>query len=164
MGSLLTLGIFLGLALGACEQTGSPMESASLCDPDDGGLDLADGFCATVVADNLGPTRHLTVADNGDVYAALRQETQGGGLVALRDTDGDYTADQTEYFGAEGGTGIGLREGYLYFGTDDAVWRYQREDDELVPSGEREVVATDFPEQRSHEAKSLSFDGAGTCT
>ena len=36
------------------------------CDPDNGGITLPDGFCAMVVADNLGAARHVEVAPNGD--------------------------------------------------------------------------------------------------
>ena len=38
------------------------------CDPDSGGLKLPQGFCALVVADELGAARHLTVGANGDLY------------------------------------------------------------------------------------------------
>ena len=151
----------------ACGTQNNPDESsdaptASVCDPDDDGLSLPEGFCATVVADSLGPTRHLTVADNGDVYAAVREVTNGGGVVALRDTNGDYKADRTEYFiGSTGGTGIGLHNGYLYFGPDTAIWRYEKAADELVPSGDKEVIVTDFPEQDQHAVKPFDFDRNG---
>lgn len=89
-----------GLVLGGCGGGGEQTDAAaSVCDPDDGGLTLADGFCATVVADSLGSPRHLAVSDNGDVYAALREIKNGGGVVALRDTDGDFKADRNEFFG-----------------------------------------------------------------
>jgi len=139
---------------------GGSASSASVCDPDDGGLSLPDGFCATVVADSLGPTRHLTVADNGDVYAAVQEVTNGGGVVALRDEDGDYKADQTEYFGETGGTGMALHDGYLYLGAPSEVLRYEKGEDELVPSGDREEIVS-LPDQNSHAAKPVDFDGNG---
>jgi hypothetical protein len=49
------------------------------CDPDNGGLTLPQGFCAKVVADGLGPTRHLVVTPKGDIYTVL---AQGGGPLA----------------------------------------------------------------------------------
>ena len=70
--------------------------------PDDGSLRLPPGFRAVVVADNLGPLRFLAVAPNGDVYA----KTKKGGIVALRDADGDGRAEAIERFGSGGGTGI----------------------------------------------------------
>lgn len=154
-------GLLITVLFVACGQ-GDDGGVAAVCDSDDGGLTLPDGFCATVVAEDLGPTRHLTVADNGDVYAAVREVTNGGGIVALRDTDGDYKADRTEYFEEEtGGTGIGLRNGYLYFAPDTAIWRYQRSNDELVPSGNKEVIVGDFPEQDQHAVKPFDFDNNG---
>ena len=42
------------------------------CDSDNGGLKLPQGFCALVVADDLGAARHMTVAPNGDLYVSLR--------------------------------------------------------------------------------------------
>jgi glucose/arabinose dehydrogenase len=133
----------------------------SACAPNDGSLDLPDGFCATVVADTLGPTRHLAVAENSDVYAALDTTVKGHGVMALRDTTGDFTADRIEYFIDAAGSGLRLRDGYLYFGPHTAVWRYRRQPGELVPSGEKEVVVTGYPEQPTHDAKSITFDGEG---
>jgi glucose/arabinose dehydrogenase len=151
---LVLLGV--GLVLGGLLGCGSGPSSTSPT-----ALALPDGFRATVVAENLGPTRHLTVADNGDVYAAVRNTEEGGGIVALRDEDGDHTADMIEYFGEAGGTGIGLRDGHLYFGSDTALWRYDRAPGELVPSGEKEVVVSGFPEQDQHAVKPFDFDDDG---
>src|SRR5258705_212172 len=80
------------------------------CDPDNGGLKLPQGFCAAVVADNVGQARHLVVAPNGDVFVS--RETgrggTGGGIVALRDKDGDGKLETKEQFGQGSATGIGL--------------------------------------------------------
>ena len=89
--------------------------AAPACDPDNGGLKLPAGFCAAVVADGNPSARHLVVAANGDVYVAL-QGGRGapGGVVALRDKDGDGKLETKETFGTGSITGIGLRNGYLY--------------------------------------------------
>ncbi|MEE8446466.1 MAG: cytochrome C, partial [Gemmatimonadota bacterium] len=65
------------------------------CDPDNGGLTLPPGFCAHVVADSVGRARHLVVAPNGDIFVATRtsrDSAAAGGVLALRDTDGDGRA------------------------------------------------------------------------
>src|SRR5271165_4816766 len=87
-------------------------------DPDDGGLSLAPGFRALVVADNLGPIRFISVADSGDIYI----KKQHNGLIALRDRTGTGRADTVKSFGDEFGSGTGVRvhEGWLYFSTYDA--------------------------------------------
>ncbi len=130
-----------------------------LCDADNGGIVLDQGFCAMVVADGLGKARHLVVRDNGDIYVALRGDN--GGVLALRDSNGDGRADVREqFFDEEGGTGIGISEGYLYFGADQRIRRWKLDDNELIPVGDPQLVAT-LPQQRVHAAKSLAFDGAG---
>ena len=65
------------------------------CAPDNGGITLPRGFCATVFADSLAQPRHITVAPNGDVFVALN----GGGILALRDRNGDGVADERQKFG-----------------------------------------------------------------
>lgn len=47
-------------------------------DRDNGGISLPDGFRAVVVAERLGPARHLAVRENGDIYVAMRQRHRGG--------------------------------------------------------------------------------------
>ena len=164
MGGALLLSVLAGALLVGCGGGGGDEAAssgvASVCDSDDGGLALPEGFCATVVADSLGQPRHLAVADNGDVYAALREMHNGGGAVALRDTDGDYKADRTAYFGETGGTGMALRDGYLYHGTPSAVVRYPRAAGTLRPTEEPETVVR-LPDQDSHAAKPVVFDGEG---
>ena len=53
------------------------------CDPDNGGITLPNGFCAMVVADDLGAARHLTVAPNGDLYVAIRNQGAPADIIAL---------------------------------------------------------------------------------
>src|SRR5262249_52549743 len=103
-------------------------------DPDDGGIKLPAGFRALVVADNLGQLRFMAVAPNGDIYAKTRE----GGIVALRDTNGDGRAEVKETFGSGGGTGIAVQGGALYHSTNTAVFRYKLEAGELMPKGQPE--------------------------
>jgi glucose/arabinose dehydrogenase/cytochrome c5 len=126
-------------------------------DPDDGAIKLPPGFRAVVVADNLGPLRFLTVAPNGDIYVKTREV----GIIALRDTDGDGRADVKEAFGSGGGTGIALRDGWLYHSTTTAVYRYRLTPGELTPAGKPETVVKALPAGEQHDAKSFAFDEAG---
>ena len=130
-------------------------------DANNGSITLPKGFEAFVVADNIGRARHIAVRDNGDIYVALQEKHDGHGIVALRDTTGDGRADIIRYFGDDTGTGIGLRNGYLYFAPNTMVYRYPLADDELVPSKDYEVVAEGFPVQHQHAVKPFSFDGQG---
>ena len=133
--------------------------AAPVPDADDGDIQLPDGFRATIVADNLmagrtGDTlRFLTVASNGDVYAMTRK----GGIFALRDADGDGRAEIIKEFGSGGGTGIALRNGWLYYSSASAVYRYKINPGELVPTGPPQLIAQ-LPLQQTHDAKAFAFD------
>ena len=156
------LSVYAATAMSApTDQASAAATARPECDADNGGLELPDGFCALVVADNLGYARHLTVRDNGDIYVALRRPREGGGIVALRDTTGDGKADSLQRFHEVGGTGIGIHNDYLYFGSTTTVFRYQLAEGEWVPSKPPETVVKGFPDQQSHAAKPLAFDGKG---
>ena len=134
------------------------------CDTDNGGITVPDGFCALVFADELGGTRNLVVAPNGDVFVAARGSRDGpaAGVVALRDSNGDGRADVVERFGDIGGTGINLFEGYLYLAPDDGIIRYPLEEGSLTPSGPGEHIVEGLPGPgTSHAAKSAAIDQAG---
>src|SRR5262245_61178644 len=73
------------------------------CEPGNGGLTLPTGFCALVIADNLGYARNLVVAPNGDIFVSLRtgpatpgQPRGPGYIVGLRDTNADGKIDVQE--------------------------------------------------------------------
>jgi glucose/arabinose dehydrogenase len=133
------------------------------CDPDNGGLKLPDGFCALVIADDVGTARHLAIAPNGDVYVALQEgRAKPLGVMALRDTNGDGKMDQTERFGDKSTTGIELHNGYLYVATISSVERFKMTAGQLKPSGAAEVVVADLPVTRPHQDKGIAFDGKGS--
>ncbi len=137
-------------------------KNALSADPDNGGLILPEGFAAIKVADSLGPGRHITVKDNGDIYLSLNKLVDGKGAVALRDTDGDGKADEINYFGSVAGTGIELHNGYLYYSSNSMVVRYPFENyTDLVPKEEYEVIAGGLTDERQHAAKPFEFDGEG---
>jgi glucose/arabinose dehydrogenase/mono/diheme cytochrome c family protein len=136
-------------------------------DPDNGGLELRAGFRALIVADKLidgrkvgkdaDQLRFLAVAPNGDLYA----KTARGGIIALRDNDGDGRFEEKHEFGSGGGTGIALRGDWLYSSTNDAVYRYKLTPGELVPARPPETVIRGLPDGHQHEAKSFAFGGDG---
>jgi glucose/arabinose dehydrogenase len=156
VGALLLGG---GAAFGQAE----PFGLSDATPPDeDAGIRVPTGFDGKVFADDLGRARHLAVRDNGDVYVALRTPTEGGGMAALRDENGDGTADQVGYFGEHAGTGIAIRGGFLYASSDRAIFRYPLpEGGALVPDGPPEIVVEGFPEQRAHASKAFAFDDSG---
>ncbi|GAB4575641.1 MAG: sorbosone dehydrogenase family protein [Rhodothalassiaceae bacterium] len=124
------------------------------------GIRVPQGFKAWVFADKLGPTRHLAVREDGVVYASLYRKTEGHGLVALADRDGDNRAEIVERFGDSEGTGLALHKGALYFSNDTEVRRYPLGEG-LLPTGEPEIIVSGFPAQNQHATKPMTFDDAG---
>ncbi len=135
-------------------------------DPDNGGLFLPDGFGALVVADSVGPTRHLAVNDNGDIYAKLRISKGDSGNVALRDTNNDGRADIVQRFGdypndGSFATEMRIHNGYLYFSSELVVYRQKLIPPNLIPDGKPEIILKDHHPLQWHNAKSLAFDKDG---
>ena len=143
-------------------------QGKAACDAGNGGITLPAGFCAQVVADNLGVARQMAVARNGDLYVALQtgggrgQPETGGGAVGLRDTNGDGRFEVTEKFGAGSTTGIGLRNGYIYLAHPTSVERMKMTEGQLKPTGPAETIVSGFPTDRQHNDKGLAFDGRGS--
>jgi glucose/arabinose dehydrogenase/cytochrome c5 len=137
-------------------------------DPDDGALELPEGFRALVVADNLVAgkkvnntaerLRGIVVAPNGDIYA----KGQAGNVFALRDADGDGRAEMVKEFGpGDGGTHIALHDGWLYHSSRTTVYRHKYTPGELVPTGETQTIVAKLPAERDHAQKAFAFDDQG---
>ena len=127
-----------------------------------GGLKLPPGFTATVVADNLGQARHIVVNSNGDVYVKLERLKDGKGIVRLRDNNGDGVADETFAFGNYGGTGIAIKNGYLYASSNSEVYRYKLNAKNDVENPDNpEVIVKGLVDKRQHASKSLVLDDKG---
>jgi glucose/arabinose dehydrogenase len=144
---LVPLG-FLGWGAGLA-QADSPVE-----------ISVPPGFAATVFHEGVGRARHLVATDDGRVYVRLREAPRGRGIVALQDQDGNGKADVEARFGIGAGTGIAVSGDWLYYSTNDTVYR-QKLGDELIPDREAERIAHGFPEQRQHASKALTVDGEG---
>ena len=124
-------------------------------------LTLPLGFHATVVADSLGPVRHLAVRDNGDIYVS----TLDRGIFALH-LDAKHKADQIEHFGAvQGGTGIRFYHGALYATSSSGVYRFTFDNSkELVPEKIPQIIVEGMPVRDpgfNRENRALAIDGAG---
>ncbi len=162
--TLARLGILI-LTTGLAQVSwGAPLPAP---DPDNGGLELPPGFRAFIVADRLvdgrkvgrdtDQLRFLAAAPNGFLYA----KTVRGGIIALRDRDGDGRFEEKQEFGSGGGTGLAVREDWLYHSTNHAVWRYRLGADQFVPTGEPEEIVTKLLDKGTHDAKTFAFDDQG---
>jgi glucose/arabinose dehydrogenase len=126
------------------------------------GLLVPDGFCATVVAEDLGPVRQLAVSPSGDLYAAISGRSRlfgGGGVAAFRDRDGDGKPEEHASFGPRGGNDVKLHDGYIYLALQDRILRWRLPATALAPTGDPETIVADLPHNGNHTAKSLAFPG-----
>lgn len=145
--------------------TGARVAATSIqCDPDNAGLTLPAGFCALAVVKNIGRARHMAVRPNGDLYVAIDNSpgTTDGGILALRDADGDGRPEIQQRFGDIGGNGIAWSEGQLYFAPNDRVIRYSFTGDELVPSTPPDIIVSGLPVGGDHHRKTVVLDGKGS--
>jgi glucose/arabinose dehydrogenase len=135
-----------------------PAVIAASCDST---IQLPAGFCATLVAESLGPVRHLVVTPNGDLIASLASSRDrdrnvvAGGVVLLRDGNADGIWETRKRFGPEGGTGIALGEGYLWFTSATTIYRWKWAPGQLEPAGDPEVVVSELP-AGGHSAKPIA--------
>lgn len=150
--------IGLGAGVGVLGSGGSRAKATPACDADQAGLRLPPGFCALEVAREVGAVRNLVVAANGDVFAARRSRNDGGGgVIALRDRDGDGRADERREFGRGDGHGIALTGSHLYYAAHDEVVRWPWAPGQLEPQGEAEVMVSGFPKQHEHAPKAIAL-------
>src|SRR5438552_5888389 len=147
------------LAIAAFIVAPMPQVRKPVCAPDNAGLTLQPGFCALIVAESIGPSRHMVVLENGDVLVAVYGPR--GGVRVLRDTTGDGKADVISSFGIGGGNGIAFAGEYLYFATDDAVVRWHWNIGQLTPNGGPDTVVSGLTNRRQNQRKSIVIGSDG---
>ncbi|HEX4635147.1 MAG TPA: PQQ-dependent sugar dehydrogenase [Rhizomicrobium sp.] len=133
----------------------SPLALAS--EPD--GLTLPPGFHASVVAEGLGPIRHMAIRDNGDIYVSTshRRDQPSAGIIALRQGP-DHKAVQVEHFSTvDQGTGIRIYKGALYAASGTGIYRFALDGSALVPVAAPETMV-DGLAASNHP---IAFDGKG---
>jgi glucose/arabinose dehydrogenase/mono/diheme cytochrome c family protein len=124
------------------------------------GLTLPMDFKASIIADSLGKARHLTVTPQGDIYVRLARPKEGKGTLVLHESNGK--ARVKGGFGNYGGTGIYLKNGYLYASSNQEVYRYKlNANNEVINPDAPEKIVTGLIDRGQHETKSLVMDNDG---
>lgn len=160
---------FLLLGTAFCNVTACASDSlkvsapvAVVADADNAGLKLPAGFGALKVADGIGRARHIAVTDQGDIYVKLMRTVEGKGILKLHDANGDGKSDETTGWGNYGGTGITIKNGYLYASSDEEVFRYKLgAKGEVLTPLQPEKIITGLINRRQHESKSIVLDNNG---
>jgi glucose/arabinose dehydrogenase len=126
------------------------------------GLKLPKGFTAIKVAEGLGAARHISVASNGDIFVKLEKLKDGKGIYLLHDADNNGSAEQQFGFGNYVGTGIYLKDGYLYASSNQDVFRYKLgADNKPLDPDNPEKIVSGLIERNEHESKSIVLDNDG---
>ncbi len=128
--------------------------------PTDFQLTLPAGFRAETVVESLGRNRHIAVNGNGDIYVKLEKLKDGKGILVLRKTGTEYK--MVNSFGNYTGTGIAIKNGYLYASSDNSVYRYRFNDkNEIADPGSPEQIVTGLVSRGQHASKSIALDDKG---
>ncbi len=150
------LAAITALLLVACGK-GPKTESAP---PSDAMITVPAGFSAKTIADSLGKARHITVTPKGDIYVRLGALKNGKGTVVLGESNGSYAVKST--FGDFFGTGIFLKDGYLYSSSDTEVYRYKLDENfQVIDPVNPEKIVTGLIDRGQHGTKSIALDNAG---
>ncbi|MFD1820737.1 Glucose/arabinose dehydrogenase, beta-propeller fold [Pseudarcicella hirudinis] len=122
-------------------------------------IKLPAGFSASIIASDLGATRHIAISKKGDLYVKLSKLKDGKGIYLLRDTDKDGVIDDTKLFGDYPGTGIYISNGYLYTSSNSAVYRYKlNANEEVINFDQPEKIVGGLVDKGRDNAKPLAVD------
>lgn len=160
---LLVFAAFSSFTACASDSLRSAAPNSVVADADNAGLKLPAGFSALKVAEGLGRARHIAVTAQGDIYVKLMgRVAEGKAVLRLRDRNGDGKAEEISGMGNYGGTGIAIKNGYLYASSDEEVFRYKlNEKGEVISPMQPEKIITGLINRRQHESKSITLDNAG---
>jgi glucose/arabinose dehydrogenase len=157
-GAALAIAIVAGLWVTSCsneakEEAGLPAIPAT-------GITVPDGFNASIVADSLGSARHIAITKEGNIYVKLGGPKDGKGTLML--TPSGAQAIVKAGFGDYGGTGVYVKDGYLYTSSTTSVFRYKlNEAGEVIDPNTPETIVSGLIDKDQHNSKSLVLDNAG---
>lgn len=122
-------------------------------------LKLPSGFSATIIADSLGRVRHLEVNNQGDIYVKLNALNDGKGIYFLSDKNHDGIIDKKTSFGDYAGTGIKIKNQYLYSTSNTGVFRYKLNDKgEVIAPDKPEIIVQGLVDKKRDNSKSIALD------
>src|ERR1700744_5925199 len=113
-----------------------------------------------MLINGIGNARHLAITPNNDIYVKLNRARDGKSILLLHQSGGK--AEVAGGFGNYGGTGMYIKDGYLYASSDEDVYRYKLDDKYEVtnPSSPEKIIA-DLLNRHEHESKSIVLDNSG---
>lgn len=161
MNKIVLSALGLTLAISACNysKTSENTKKAALHRAN---LTLPAGFSAIIIADSLGQLRHLAVNKEGNIYVKLDSLENGKGITFLTDSDHDGVMEKKIAFAGYSGTGIHIKNGYLYSTSNSGVYRYKLNDkEEVVDTAKAELIVKGLIDRKRDNSKSIAIDDRG---
>jgi glucose/arabinose dehydrogenase len=161
MNKIVLSALCVSLAISACNhsKTDERNKNAALHKAN---LTLPAGFSATIIADSLGPLRHLAVNKEGNIYVKLNALKDGKGILFLTDTNHEGVMEKKMAFAGYPGTGILIKNGYLYSSSNSSVYRYKLNDkEEVADTTKAELIVKGLVDKNRDNSKSIAIDDKG---
>ncbi|MDF0718226.1 sorbosone dehydrogenase family protein [Muricauda sp. 334s03] len=119
-------------------------------------LNLPDGFRIDVYAENIEGARSMAMGADGTLFVGTRNE---GNVYALKDTDGDYRADEIYTIASdlEQPNGVAFKDGDLYVAAVSRMFKYSGIESRLDNPQEPELIYDDYPTEFHHGWKYIAF-------
>ena len=168
-----TAGLLAALAVTGVALERAPAQAQGAASCPTGGLSLSPGFCAAIIADNLGHVRHLAQAPDGTIYANTwsgmyfpnAPAPAGGFLLAIK-PKGDGQAEVARFGltpadGAAGGSGVAVYKGHVYFEEKDKILRFALPAGSVPTGKSPEVVVAGMPLGGNHPMHPFVIDPKG---
>ena len=121
------------------------------------GLSLPQGFSISVFADVPG-ARSMALGDGGTIFVG----TRGDKVYAVKDTNGDYSADDVKVIasGLRTPNGVAFRNGDLYVAEISRILKFH-DIENTLDNPEYEIVNDNFPSNTQHGWKYIAFGPDG---
>ncbi len=124
-------------------------------------IQVPKGFKIDVVAADLGKTRQLEVTDNGLIYLNRSKLVDGKSILLLKLND-KGKVESEESFGDLPGTGVKIKNGFLYTSSNSAVFRYKlNSENEVIDKENPELLLSGLADHGRDNAKPFTLDNDG---
>ncbi len=118
---------------------------------------LPPGFTATIISEGLVGARHLAANKQEGLYVKLSKLKGGKGIIYLKNLNGKFVEQAA--FGDYPGTGIYIKNDYLYASSNDDVYRYKLDNNgEVINPDEPEKIIVGLVNRNRDNSKSIAVD------
>ncbi len=156
--------LFVAVVLySACQNSVNPPAETSQTIVSDLPLDklnMPEGWQVAIYADSVENARSMALSPEGTLFVGTRSD---GRVYALRDNNKDNVADQM-FTIMEGGNmpnGVAVKDGDLYVAEVNRILRWKNIESKLDNPGEPEVIYDQYPTEKHHGWKYISFGPDG---